>query len=120
MPYIANNPSRFKDTIVGNGHCVAFARAAALMPHTGTWERGGPVKGDNTIAIGTAIATFDDNGHYANQTNGTSHVAIYLGQTAVGIQVMDQWVGQVVHERTIDFKHAIRKVNDGRNYYVVE
>lgn len=120
MPYVAMDPRKFSKAAVGNGHCVAYARAAALMPHTGVWRKGKPVQGDNTIAAGTAIATFDDNGRYGNKVNGTSHVAIYLGQTPMGIQVLDQWIGQPVHERTIHFKIAPREVNDGRNYYVVE
>ena len=120
MPYVALAPRKFSKTAVGNGHCVAYARAAALMPHTGLWRKGKLVQGNNMIAIGTAIATFDEAGRYGNKVNGTSHVAIYLGQTPLGIQVMDQWVGQPVHERTISFKSAPREVNDGRNYYVVE
>lgn len=85
-----------------------------------TGRQGDRVKGNSGIAIGSAIATFDRNNSYANKVDGTSHVAIYLGQTAVGIQVMDQWVGHPVSERTIYFRSAPRAVNDGGNYYVVE
>lgn len=38
---------------------------------------------------GTAIATFDPSGKYGNHTDGRSHAAIYLGQDATGIQVLD-------------------------------
>lgn len=120
MAYVAGDPHKLMGTVVGNGHCVAYARAAASMPHTSTWRQGALVHGDNTIARGCAIATFDQNLRYGNKVDGTSHVAIYLGQSVIGIQVVDQWVGQVVHERTIYFRNAPRKVNDGRNYYVVE
>ena len=120
MAYVALDPKKFKGSSVGNGHCVAYARQATSMPHTGVWRKGALVKGTVGIAIGTAIATFDKNNSYANKVDGTSHVAIYLGQTAVGIQVTDQWVGQPVSERTIYFRAAPRAVNDRSNYYVVE
>ena len=120
MAYIAANPSKLEGESVGNGHCVAFARQTALMPHTSTWKRGELVQGNNRIRLGSAIATLDEKNSYGNKTDGTSHVAIYLGQDALGIQVLDQWVGQSVSKRTIYFKNAPRKVNDGRNYYVVE
>lgn len=120
MAYVAADPHKLKGTSVGNGHCVAYTRLAASMPHTSMWRQGGLVQGDGAIPVGCAIATFDQNKRYANKVDGTSHVAIYLGQTVIGIQVIDQWVGQAVHERTIYFRNAPRKVNDGRNYYVVE
>ncbi|SMC29468.1 hypothetical protein SAMN02745857_03856 [Andreprevotia lacus DSM 23236] len=133
MPYIAGNPRKFVDESVGNGQCVAYARAAAQMPHTAAWQRGTLVKGNLDLQPGTAIATFDDNGHYGNHTDGRSHVAIYLGQDASGIRVLDQWVAhkrdqaghkitvpQPVHERIILFRKAPRVENNGDNYYVVE
>lgn len=120
MAYVALGPKKFKGKVFGNGHCVAFARDAASMPHTGIWRKGELVKGNSEIAVGSAIATFDQAERYGNKVDGTSHVAIYLGQTAIGIQVMDQWVGHAVSERTIHFRAAPRAVNDGNNYYVVE
>ena len=47
--------------------------------NTGRWSKGTQVKGDNTIAEGTAIATFDATGQYVG------HAAIYVKQDAVGI-----------------------------------
>jgi len=86
-----------------------------------------------TLVPGTAIATFNKNGDYTNDTNGKSHAAIYLGQNAVGIQVLDQWITkkhlpngtvethiQEVHKRTISFGPAPKNVNDARKYYVIE
>jgi hypothetical protein len=87
-----------------------------------------------TLAVGTAIATFDENGRYANDTHGKSHAAIYLGQTAAGIQVLDQWLHRrkrsdgtvkvethVVQERTIYFQpRKVKDVDDGRKYYVIK
>jgi hypothetical protein len=72
---------------------VAYTQKAANMPRTVAWKRGELVKGNMTIAPGTAIATFDADGRYGNHTDGRSHAAIYLGQDASGIQVLDQWVG---------------------------
>lgn len=127
MSYTATDARKFVGRSVGEGHGVAFARAAAGMPHTGAWKRGAPVRGA-ALAPGTAIATFDKNGRYANNTNGKSHAAIYLGQSATGIRVLDQWLrpghqpdGTItkepvaVHERTIPFS-----VDDRTVYYVVE
>ncbi|WP_422864572.1 BPSL0067 family protein [Endosaccharibacter trunci] len=51
---------------------------------------------------------------------------MYLGQTADGIQVLDQWHGRTpqgtkpVHERTIHFRGYGAKVDDGDAFYVVE
>ena len=86
-----------------------------------------------TIAPGTAIATFDADGRYGNHTDGRSHAAIYLGQDASGIQVLDQWVGRnrdsqgrlvvapkPVSERTIKFLKTPRIETNGDNYYVVD
>ncbi|WBO60758.1 BPSL0067 family protein [Acidocella sp. MX-AZ03] len=81
-------------------------------------------KGAN-LPIGTIIATFDVNGRYGNHLDGSSHGAIYLGQNAHGILVLDQWKGhsttQPVHERLIRFKKGTGiKVDDGDQYYVVD
>lgn len=72
----------------------------------------------------SVIATFDANGCYANLKDESSHAAIYLGQNAMGIEVLDQWSGrtvQPVHQRTIRFKngHGL-KADDGDQFYVVE
>jgi hypothetical protein len=88
MPFVAPNPDKFSGTSVGNGQCVAFARAAAALAPTSTWKKGVAVRGAN-INPGTAIATFSDDGVYENNTSGRSHAAIYLGQDATGIRVMD-------------------------------
>lgn len=132
MPFVSTNPRKYADTSVGSGQCVAYVQAAALTGVTRNWRRGQQVRGAQ-LAVGTAIATFDAAGRYANDTHGKSHAAIYLGQTAAGIQVLDQWVehkrlpdgttekhAHPVSERTISFMPKSRPVNDGRNYYVIE
>lgn len=87
---------------VGSGQCVALVRAArpALGP-TSTWEAGGPVQGNTALQPGTPIATFDRSNRYANATDGSSHAAIYLGQNAHGLLVLDQWAGSSAAVRTI-------------------
>ncbi|MGZ5199693.1 MAG: BPSL0067 family protein [Telluria sp.] len=132
MPYVATNPRKFENQLVGNGQCVAFVQAATQAGLTRTWKRGDQVKGA-TLAPGTAIATFDASGNYANDTHGKSHAAIYLGQNAAGIRVLDQWHhrfknadGSIavdphpVQERTIFFQKNVKEVDDGGNYYVIE
>ena len=133
MAYIAKTPLAYVGQSVGNGQCVAYTQKAANMPRAVAWKRGVLVKGNMTIAPGTAIATFDPDGRYGNHTDGSSHAAIYLGQDASGIKVLDQWVGRhrdsqgrlvvapkPVSERTIKFLKTPRIENNGDNYYVVE
>jgi len=95
-----------------------------------SWESRELVKGNISIRPGTAIATFDGDGHYGNHTDGRSHAAMYLGQDAEGIHVIDQWNvwdhGRLVkhiapHERIIRFNNPkAQSINQGENYYVVE
>lgn len=113
--------------LVGSGQCVALVHAAVSIPPTPVWQKGAQVAGNLHLVPGTIIATFDSNGRYGNHTNGTSHAAIYLRQTALGVVVIDQWKGHGnVHDhppqqRIIYFHRAKdKKVNQGEKYYVVE
>ena len=129
LPYVAQSPELLSGTSSGDGQCVALVKRAAHAPPTSFWRRGALVKGNARLQPGTVIATFDPIGRYGNHTNGTSHAAIYLGQDANGIRVLDQWVETRGHkpwhrpasERTIRFgathDHA---VNNADNYYVVD
>jgi hypothetical protein len=119
MAYIAASPATYSGQAVGTGQCVAFVQKASLAPLTAQWKQGALVKGNTSIAVGTAIATFDPNGTYGNHTDGSSHAAIYTGQNAAGLQVWDQWLGQPVHQRTIRFGQP-KPVNDGNKFYVIE
>lgn len=62
--------------------------------HTSEWVMGPGVRGNVDLKPGTPIATFPG-GKYSG------HAAIYKGQNEHGIQVMDQWKGHPVGERTI-------------------
>ena len=119
MSYVAPQPQSYLGQVVGDGHCVAYVKAAAGCPHTSRWAEGKAVRG-NKIPKGTAIAVFQG-GTYNNHTDGRSHAAILISQNADGLNVYDQWVGQVVHERLIRFKGGQGKpVNDGDAYCVIE
>lgn len=95
-------------------------------PVTAVWREGArivklaPGKAD-TIQKGTAIATFVD-GKYPQHGNTGMHAAIYLGQNAQGIQVMDQWRAQgKVRPRTIPWHpHRPGLSNDGSAFSVIE
>jgi hypothetical protein len=131
MPYFADmnraNALVQAKKLVGNGQCVALVHAVTAIPPATTWHQGAAVKDNKALTPGMIIATFDSNGRYGNQTNGTSHAAIYVGQSSSGIIVIDQWTGpnpahqQPPHQRTIYFNGVSRqKVDQGGNYYVVQ
>lgn len=119
MSYVAPDVNAYVGTVVGNGQCVAYVKAAAGCPATSKWAEGKKVKGAS-LAKGTAIATFQG-GTYNNYTDGRSHAAIYLYQDANGLTVHDQWTGQPVHERLIPFRNgATTPNNDGDAFSVIE
>lgn len=124
--YVADNPQQWAgQPSVGTGECVPLVRAATGAPPARDWQRGVQVQGSAAIRPGTAIATFDSNGHYGG------HAAIYLGQDDHGIRVIDQWnirdsQGRIIgqhqpSERTLplnDPRHA--RIDRGEFYNVVE
>lgn len=71
-----------------------------------TWTEGVAVKGNTTIAKGTAVATFVD-GKYENLPHG-NHAAFYISQDATGVKVMDQWADDpkkpTISSRVMRFK----------------
>jgi hypothetical protein len=105
----------------GSGQCVALVRAAdPAIGSTGGWVRGDPVRGNVNLQPGTAIATFAPSGRYTNSTNGSSHSAIYLGQNAHGMQVLDQWAGSPAAVRTIPWSNpGAAAANTGSAFHVV-
>lgn len=118
---IASGYERFLGQSVGSGQCVALVQAAD--PNVGltrTWTQGAQVMGNAELKPGTAIATFDGSGRYANATDGSSHAAIYLGQTAQGIQVQDQWLNHAASVRTIPWNNTTGASNTGSQFYVIQ
>ena len=130
MPYVASDPDRYiGKPPVGTGECVPLVEDATGAPRAAQWSRGALVKGNTALARGTAIATFDAAGNYGNNRHG-NHAAIYLGQDASGIQVVDQWnrrdkTGKIVghqwpHERTIRFNDKLGASDNGNGFSVVQ
>jgi hypothetical protein len=117
----SRNLTSFLGRTVGNGQCVALARAVQpSLGSTATWTAGASVQGNTALPVGTVIATFDHSGHYANATDGSSHAAVYLGQDASGLQVLDQWAGKEASVRTIPWSRpGAAAANVGATYRVV-
>lgn len=120
MPFVASRHEHLIGQSVGTGHCVAFVREVTGAPITTQWRRGDPVRGGNH-AMGTAIATFDNNGRYGNHVDGRSHCAVLIAENEDGLLVADQWVGQSVHQRVIRFRGGSGDAaNDGDRFYAIE
>jgi hypothetical protein len=120
MPFIAARPQAYIGQVVGSGHCVAYVRAAARVPHTSEWIEGAPVwEHADALPTGTAIATFNASGRYANNTDGTSHAAIFNVAADDGIWVFDQWVGHPVSERLISARGGEGLPCDDADAYAV-
>jgi hypothetical protein len=105
---------------IGTGQCVPLVQQATGVGHTSTWSPGDAVVGNDSLTIGTPIATFDPNGRYGNHTNHTSHAAIYLGpgEAPGSIRVLDQWAGHPASERTIR-PDGHSPVDQSGNYRVI-
>jgi hypothetical protein len=114
---VALNPRPYAGRTIGDGHCVAFVRHVAELPHTSRWRQGIQARG-GYLQEGTAIATFTD-GRYVNSMQ-TSHCAILIADMANGLEVWDQWLDQPVHQRTLRFRGGEGGVNDGDNYFAIE
>jgi len=103
----------------GSGQCVVLVQAAdPAVGLTRTWVQGQQVQGNAALVPGTIIATFNSQGQYANATDGSSHAAIYLGQNAQGIQVLDQWAGSPAAYRTIRWS-GVTSANSESTFHVV-
>lgn len=74
---------------VSNKQCAGLVQWYTKPGLAATWKEGAAVKGNTTIAKGTAVATFV-NGKYQNLPHD-NHAAYYISQDATGVKVMDQW-----------------------------
>lgn len=118
---IVSNPERWAGQVIGNGHCVRFLQIAGNLPHTTRWRRGPQVRG-NQVRPNTAIATFGGNPphKYTSHTDGSAHAAVFIEELPEGLRVWDQWRGQPVHQRLIQFRGGKGKaVNDGDRFFVI-
>ena len=120
VPFISTEHDLYLGKVVDNGHCVRFLQVCAAVPHTSTWQRGVPVRGAGAVP-GTCIATFDQDGKYANATDGSSHAAILLAENSDGLLVCDQWQGQPVHHRVLRFRGGEgTPANDADAFHIIE
>lgn len=107
----------------GNAECVEFVRQTTNAPGTPKWQKGIRVADAKLgqIKRGTAIATFDDKGHYPVDSRGR-HAAIYLSHDRFQITVLDQWnsKGKVTRRGIQIGKKATSRSNDGATFYVIE
>jgi hypothetical protein len=119
------------------GECAQIARC--LVPTIGNvsnWRRGAKVQGNFSLQAGTVIAIFDKHGHYANRKGGVAHTALYVRQSAIGIEIVHQFRSQACpsikgalvrfdgqrppgHKSGVSHGGGTRE-DDARNYYVVE
>jgi hypothetical protein len=128
MTYVAPIPSSYLGQSIGTGQCVALVQVACKAPLTHNadgspqWKAGAKVQGNFCLPGGIAIASFDPDGSYGNHIDGRSHAAIYIGQTAEGLYVIDQWLEQPAHQRIIRFKTPGDgwNVNNGIAFSVIE
>jgi len=100
------------------GQCVSFVTTVCptIPVATGKWKKGAAVKGQTTLAKGTAIATFNKDGVYSG------HAAIYDSQDDKGIHVYDQWVtgaGKAVGPRLIKW-NGTGVSNNGAGFHVID
>jgi hypothetical protein len=111
-----------KTALVGSGQCVALVQAATGAPVTSLWLKGPKVKGSSKIPVGTAIATFDAEGKYANHSTG-NHAALFVSVSDAGIVVVDQWAKKdpaKPSRRTLRFRDGKGSAsNDGDQFSVV-
>jgi hypothetical protein len=121
VPFVAAHPEAYVGLVVGDGHCVAYVRAAANAPHTSLWIEGRPVyEVADTLTPGTAIASFNRDGRYGNATDGSSHAALFVsGDEAGGIAVYDQWRLHPVSRRIIRAKGGKGPAADDADAFAV-
>jgi hypothetical protein len=130
MPYKLKFPEKdvfgkgkFKNA-KGETECVEFVRQATGAPQTLLWKKGKKISEATIgeISRATAIATFDDKGHYPTDGLGR-HAAIYLLHDKNRMLVLDQWDDQgEVKERPIWFNRpkGTKRSNDADTFYVIE
>lgn len=97
MPFICPNLRSIEEQAIagdGDGSGVALIRSSVpglRGTSSSGWRAGAAVVGEQRIARGTAIATFED-GRYANRP-GFDHAAIFLEYAGAGIWVLEQRAG---------------------------
>jgi hypothetical protein len=120
----------------GNAECALLVQKLTGAPLTSSWKRSAKKVRGGSVTAGTAIATFQDDGNY-DGNSGVCHAAIFVKETAVGLEVWDQWrTGHIGQRKADGYKHGIRtcrfvdaegknskdyrRQNDGDEFYVIE
>ena len=117
-PYASHPAANTRSNPDYCGQCVSYVSTVCptIPVSTSSWKKGVQVKGNTTIAEGTAIATFNAQGKYQG------HAAIYVSQDQEGITVYDQWItgsGKAIGQRKLRFgAHGVS--NNGDGFHVVE
>lgn len=126
MSYCCPNAATYEGKpLIGNAQCAVLVEVLAKAPHTSAWRKGRSVRRNLGIQPGTAIATFDEAGRYPNTSTG-DHAALYLSQDAMGIWVIEQYVGlEKIQKRRIRFMNGAvpyhhNVANNGDAYSVIE
>ncbi len=90
MPYVYLQVSDLEGKPkVGTTQCVALVQTYCGAPNHRAWKAGASVLKNQSIRIGTAIATFVKGG-YPSRPSG-NHAALFLRHGVNGFWVMDQW-----------------------------
>jgi len=131
MPYIYSEVDSLVTTPptpnIGSGQCVALVEkyAKAPAPANLLWRAGAAVRGNFILTKGTAIATFVK-GRYLSHAHH-NHAALYVGQDASGIWVVDQYQGSGgIRKRILHFKGKTKSgdyidpSNNGDAFSVIE
>lgn len=116
----ANELLGLKGSSVGlgkfRGQCAALVQYFDFH-RTSEWSRGERVQSLSSLAQYTAIASFRK-GVTVYENN---HAAFFIGKNATGIQVIDQWDGKLIGERTLRYKSGYNPLsNCGIHFYTIE
>ncbi len=99
----------------GESHqCVSATKHFSNAPCSDCWRPGPPVLGNQTLAPGTAIGTFDASGHFL----GNSGVYYGQGQSPNSVDILDQWPGHPENLRELDPRNGDPS-NDSNSYRVI-
>jgi len=114
--YVCQNPSSYKNKVIGDGSCVSLIKKCSFAPDTRYWSAGEKVLSlpPGSIPEGSIIATFK-NGKYPSMRG--YHAAIYISHDQDGIWVWDQWLSMPVHKRLIRLREDKANASNSAQAY---
>jgi hypothetical protein len=115
-----NHKPSNSDVVGPNGECVDLTKKFSGMAkdNVGTpqWTKG--LKVDKNTKVGTAIATFNNEGRYPSRHGWNS--GIYLGQgDHNSIWILDQWPGHPPQPRQLYPDSSAARPEDANAYSVI-